>query len=116
MPLPLEAPLPPGGDVAFALLRRKLAGARFHDADIYAADPATLTAAHRPAPPARKGEGGSWFFFTHVRPKSASDSRKSRRARGTPSARPGACSTASATALATASTSRTSAGPAGAAA
>ncbi|RLN28755.1 uncharacterized protein C2845_PM05G32850 [Panicum miliaceum] len=88
--MPLQTPLPPGGDDGLlALLRRKLAGeplpaagAHFHDADIYAADPATLTAAHRPAPPARKGEGGSWFFFTHVRPKSASDSRKSRRVGG----------------------------------
>uniref|UniRef100_K3ZDL3 NAC domain-containing protein n=1 Tax=Setaria italica TaxID=4555 RepID=K3ZDL3_SETIT len=75
----------PADDGLVAFLRMKLAGealpaaagTHFHDCDIYAADPATLTAGYRPAP-VRKGEGGSWFFFTHVRPKSSSDSRKKR--------------------------------------
>ncbi|CAL5059607.1 unnamed protein product [Urochloa decumbens] len=93
-PLAAEAPHPgdpappiPADDALLACLRRKLAGealppsaaaaAHFHDADIYAADPATLTAGYQPIP-AWKGEGGSWFFFTPVKPKSSSDSRKSR--------------------------------------
>ncbi|TKV94416.1 hypothetical protein SEVIR_9G293400v4 [Setaria viridis] len=72
-------------DRLLSFLRLKLAGealpaaagALFHDCDIYAADPATLTAGYLPAP-ARKGEGYSWFFFTFVRPKSSTDSRKKR--------------------------------------
>ncbi|OEL22380.1 hypothetical protein BAE44_0016602 [Dichanthelium oligosanthes] len=95
-PLAAETPQPgdpasstPADDELLGFLRQKLkgealpaaAGAHFHDADIYAADPATLTLAYQPAP-ARKGEqggpGSSWFFFTCVRPKSSSDSRKSR--------------------------------------
>ncbi|CAL4909050.1 unnamed protein product [Urochloa decumbens] len=81
------APLIPADDMLLGFLRSKLAGealphataaaSHFHDADIYAADPATLTAGYQPIP-AGKGEGGSWFFFTHVKPKSSSDSRKSR--------------------------------------
>ncbi|KAL6620520.1 hypothetical protein ACP70R_035659 [Stipagrostis hirtigluma subsp. patula] len=55
--------------------------ALFHDADIYAAEPGTLTAGLRPAP-ARKGEVSSWLFFTRVSPKSSKDSRKSRRVGG----------------------------------
>ncbi|CAN6337114.1 unnamed protein product [Urochloa humidicola] len=93
-PLAAEPPQPgdpappiPADDMLLAFLRRKLAGEalppsaaagpHFHDADIYAADPDTLTAGYQPISPA-KGDGGSWFFFTHVRPKSSSDSRKSR--------------------------------------
>jgi hypothetical protein len=84
---------PPPGDCSFtpsellSFLRLKIAGeplpataaAHFHDADIYTAEPAQLTTLFDPAP-AKKGEGSSssWFFFTHVRPKSSSDSRKSR--------------------------------------
>ncbi|KAF8689454.1 hypothetical protein HU200_041776 [Digitaria exilis] len=92
--MPLRPETPPPGDDAFApaddtllaFLHQKIAGAplpaaavaHFHNADIYAADPATLTAGYRPALE-KKGEAGScWFFFTRVRPKSASDSRKSR--------------------------------------
>ncbi|CAL4970070.1 unnamed protein product [Urochloa decumbens] len=80
------APTIPADDMLLGFLHSKLAdealphaaaAAHFHDADIYAADPATLTAGYQPIP-AGKGEGGSWFFFTHVRPKSSSDSRKSR--------------------------------------
>ncbi|KAF8647362.1 hypothetical protein HU200_065398 [Digitaria exilis] len=82
MPLPPETP-PPGDDAfaptdesLLAFLRQKLADeplpaavvAHFHDADIYTADRATLTAGYRPAPE-KKGGGGS--------PKRASDSRKS---------------------------------------
>ncbi|CAN6283334.1 unnamed protein product [Urochloa humidicola] len=95
-PLSAEAPQPgypappiPADDMLLAFLRSKLAGealpsaagAHFHDADIYAADPATLTAGYQPISPG-KCEGGSWFFFTHVRPKSNSDSRKSRMVAG----------------------------------
>ncbi|XP_062231806.1 uncharacterized protein LOC133929178 [Phragmites australis] len=53
------------------------AGTIFYDADIYAAEPATLTAGLQPAA-ARKGEASSWFFFTPVKAKSSSDCRKSR--------------------------------------
>ncbi|CAN6341428.1 unnamed protein product [Urochloa humidicola] len=83
------APPIPADDMLVGFLRNKLAGealpsaagAHFHEADIYAADPTTLTAGYHPIPPG-KGEGGSWFFFTHVRPKSSSDSRKSRMVAG----------------------------------
>ncbi|XP_066368301.1 uncharacterized protein [Miscanthus floridulus] len=86
---------PPPGDCSFtpsellSFLRLKIAGeplpataaAHFHDADIYTADPPLLATLFDPAP-AKKGESGSWFFFTHVRPKSSSDSRKSRQVAG----------------------------------
>ncbi|CAN6305095.1 unnamed protein product [Urochloa humidicola] len=83
------APPIPADDMLLAFLRSKLAGealpsaagAHFHDADIYVADPATLTAGYQPISPG-KCEGGSWLFFTHVRPKSSSDSRKSRMVAG----------------------------------
>ncbi|XP_066364027.1 uncharacterized protein [Miscanthus floridulus] len=76
-------------DRLLAFLRRKLAGEQllataathFHDVDIYAADPAILTSVHEPAP-AKKGDGDSWFFFTHVKPKSSRDTRKSRQVAG----------------------------------
>ncbi|KAL6618965.1 hypothetical protein ACP70R_034104 [Stipagrostis hirtigluma subsp. patula] len=86
---PQDAPPPPDDKLISLFLRRKVAGEPLpaaaaellHDADIYAAEPATLTAGIRPAP-ARKGEGSSWFFFTRVSPKSSKDSRKSRRVGG----------------------------------
>jgi hypothetical protein len=76
-------------DRLVAFLRRKLAGeplladaaTHFHDVDIYAVDPAILTSVHEPAP-AKKGDGDSWFFFTHVKPKSSRDTRKSRQVAG----------------------------------
>ncbi|KAF8719906.1 hypothetical protein HU200_024669 [Digitaria exilis] len=91
-PLAAETPQPgdsastPADDRLLAFLRQKLAGevlpaaaaAHFHDADIYAADPATLTLGFDPSPAKKCEEGGSWFFFTHVKPKSRNDSRKSR--------------------------------------
>nr|CAB3464749.1 unnamed protein product [Digitaria exilis] len=91
-PLAAETPQPggpaptPSVDMLLAFLRRKLAGealplataAHFHDADIYAADPATLTLGFDPSPAKKCEDGGSWFFFTHVKPKSRNDSRKSR--------------------------------------
>nr|CAB3461032.1 unnamed protein product [Digitaria exilis] len=91
-PLAAETPQPgdpapsPSDDMLLAFLRRRLAGealllataAHFHDTDIYAADPATLTLRFDPAPTKKSEDGGSWFFFTHVKPKSRNDSRKSR--------------------------------------
>nr|CAB3461003.1 unnamed protein product [Digitaria exilis] len=91
-PIAAETPQPgdpaptPSDDMLLAFLRRKLAGealplataAHFHDADIYAADPATLTLGFDPSPAKKCEDGGSWFFFTHVKPKSRNDSRKSR--------------------------------------
>ncbi|CAD6333296.1 unnamed protein product [Miscanthus lutarioriparius] len=76
-------------DRLLAFLRLKLAGGpllaaaamHFYDVDIYAADPAILTSVHEPAP-AKKGDGDSWFFFTHVKPKSSRDTRKSRQVAG----------------------------------
>jgi hypothetical protein len=90
-PLAAEPPHPddpaptPSDDKLISFLHLKLAGealpaaagSHFHESDIYAADPAMLTAGYLPAP-VRKGEGCSWFFFTLVRPKSKSDSRKKR--------------------------------------
>lgn len=76
-------------DRLVAFLRRNLAGERlladaathFHDVDIYAVDPVILTSVHEPAP-AKKGDGDSWFFFTHVNPKSSRDTRRSRQVAG----------------------------------
>ncbi|KAK3147100.1 hypothetical protein QOZ80_3BG0278050 [Eleusine coracana subsp. coracana] len=70
-------------------LRRRLAGdplpaataAYFHDVDIYTTDPATLTAGLQPAPTG-KADGDFWLFFTPLRSKSSTDSRKSRRVGG----------------------------------
>ncbi|RCV32620.1 hypothetical protein SETIT_7G017500v2 [Setaria italica] len=84
-PQPDDPAPTPSDDRLLSFLRLKLggealpaaAGAHFHDCDIYAADPATLTAGYLPALE-RKGEGYSWFFFTFVRPKSSTDSRKKR--------------------------------------
>nr|CAB3464784.1 unnamed protein product [Digitaria exilis] len=86
MPQPDDNASTPADDRLIAFLHQKLAGealpaaaaAHFHDADIYSADPATLTLGFDPSPAKKCDEGGSWFFFTHVKPKSCNDSRKSR--------------------------------------
>ncbi|XP_062179494.1 NAC domain-containing protein 14-like [Phragmites australis] len=65
-------------DLLAVYLRRKptgelllcAAGKFFHDANICAADPATLTGDRLPAP-ATKRDGRSWFFFTHARTKTS---------------------------------------------
>lgn len=70
-------------------LRRRVAGeplppaaaAYFHDVDIYAADPAALTAGIEPVA-AGKGEASFWLFFTTLRSKSSTDRRKCRRVGG----------------------------------
>ncbi|XP_062179495.1 NAC domain-containing protein 83-like [Phragmites australis] len=84
--LPPPRGLPPGlvfypsdADLLSAYLRRKIAGEPlpaaaakfFHDADVYAADPDTLTGGYQGAPGSRR-KGGYWFFLTHARPKNSS--------------------------------------------
>ena len=95
-PIAPETPQPgdffastPTDKTLLGFLRRKLAAEplpaaaapHFHDVDIYLADPGTLTVCYGPAP-SKMGDGGCWFFFTHVRPKSSSDGRKSRTVAG----------------------------------
>ncbi|KAK3154004.1 hypothetical protein QOZ80_2BG0184600 [Eleusine coracana subsp. coracana] len=77
---------PPNHKLITVYLRRRVAGeplpsagaAYFHDVDIYAAEPATLTAGLQPVP-SSNGDASSWLFFTPVKTKSSTDSRRSRR-------------------------------------
>lgn len=50
----------------------------FHEADVYATDPASLVAGYLPGPARAQGESKNWYFFSLVKPKSAQDSRKCR--------------------------------------
>ncbi|KAK3157862.1 hypothetical protein QOZ80_2AG0129260 [Eleusine coracana subsp. coracana] len=80
---------PPNHKLITVYLRRRVAGeplpsagaAYFHDVDVYAAEPATLTAGLQPVP-SSNGEASSWLFFTPVKTKSSTDSRRSRRVGG----------------------------------
>ncbi|KAF7038908.1 hypothetical protein CFC21_049002 [Triticum aestivum] len=50
----------------------------FHEADVYATDPASLVSGRLPGPARAQGESKNWYFFSLVKPKSAQNSRKSR--------------------------------------
>ncbi|XBI67405.1 hypothetical protein VPH35_046763 [Triticum aestivum] len=50
----------------------------FHEADVYATDPASLVAGRLPGPARAQGESKNWYFFSLVKPRSAQDSRKCR--------------------------------------
>jgi hypothetical protein len=87
-PLELEdhAFTPSNSKLISVFLRRRIAGeplppaaaSHFHEADIYTAEPTTLTAGLDPVP-AGKGEASAWLFFTPVKTKSTKDNRRCRR-------------------------------------
>ncbi|XP_044336159.1 uncharacterized protein [Triticum aestivum] len=50
----------------------------FHEADVYATDPASLVSGRLPGPARAQGESKNWYFFSLVKPRSAQDVRKCR--------------------------------------
>jgi hypothetical protein len=77
---------PQNHELVLHYLRPKLAGSPlppatehfFHQADVYAAEPSTLTSLYSSGPARVFGESENWYFFCPVRPKIAHDGRKPR--------------------------------------
>ncbi|KAM0921415.1 hypothetical protein ACQ4PT_006871 [Festuca glaucescens] len=85
-PMPGSSFYPQNYDLVMQYLLPKLAGSPlpasteqfFHNADVYADDPETLTSRYPSGPARAYGESRNWYFFCPVKPTIARDGRKPR--------------------------------------